>query len=61
MDLHFDLRLKNNSNAKITERMHSLRHNAGIVASEFLWMIIIILALILMSWFKLGLIKTNEL
>ena len=46
MDLHFDLRLKNNSNAKITERMHSLRHNAGIVASEFLWMIIIILALI---------------
>jgi len=35
MDLHLDLTLRNTSSAKIAEKMHSMRQNAGVVTLEF--------------------------
>lgn len=36
MDLHLDLRRKNNASAKITEKMQSMRQHARKVAYDFL-------------------------
>ena len=41
MNIHLDLRLKNDSISKISERMKSLRHQAKKTADDFLWSLII--------------------
>lgn len=37
MGIHYDLRLKNTSSFKVSERMNSMRLHAKKMASEYLW------------------------
>jgi hypothetical protein len=36
MDMHLDLTLRNVSSAKVSEKMHSMRHHARKLAYDFL-------------------------